>query len=80
MLGGERLGGARDHVSGVVYDRVQPTALGEDPVDCGVDGVLGGDVQLGGVHGDLVVDAVARQFGHRGRVTGRGWRMPAYTV
>src|SRR5258705_7928322 len=37
LLGGERLGGAQDHVPGVVHDHVQPAALGEDPVDCGVD-------------------------------------------
>jgi len=71
LLSGERLGGAQDHVPGVVHDHIQPAALGEDPVDGGVGGVLRRDVQLDSLYVDLVVGAVARQVGHRGRVTGR---------
>ncbi|MFC9407314.1 hypothetical protein ACFRAA_22185 [[Kitasatospora] papulosa] len=47
---------------------------------CAVGGVLRGNVQLDGAHVDVVVGAVVRRVGHRGRVTGRGLAIPACTV
>lgn len=56
---------------GVVHDHIQLAALGEGPVDRGVGGVLGGDVQLDGVYVDPVAGAVPHQAGRCGRVAGR---------
>ena len=40
LLWGERLDWAEDHVPGVVDDHIKPTALVDDLVDRGVDGLL----------------------------------------
>jgi hypothetical protein len=65
LLGGERLGGAENHVAGVVDQHVDPARLGQHRVDGLIDGRLIGDVHLDRTQSDVVLVGVRTSVGSR---------------
>ena len=67
VLGGEGLDVPDEQVPGVVDDDVEPARFVQDGSDCGVGGVLGGDVELDDAQVDaLVFRGVQQTLGARG--------------